>query len=255
MCNNLENKTALVTGGSRGIGLAITQALQKAGARVFVINDQKDTLEELREQCPGIPEPFTFHADIRNRAALEAIRDQLKSEQISLDILVPNAGINFRMLALELPDDNVRKLIDTNFYGTFVTIQVFAPMLLDRPGGRIIVNSSAVAIHGMSLRALYTGTKAGVSGLVRSLAIEFGPYGTTVNAVGPGIVRTPLVQAYMDDHPDRVEATVAHTPLRRLGEPEDVADVVAFLASDASRFITGQTIYIDGGLTVGSSFW
>jgi NAD(P)-dependent dehydrogenase (short-subunit alcohol dehydrogenase family) len=107
----------------------------------------------------------------------------------------------------------------------------------------------------MALRAPYTATKAGLSGLVRSLSIEWGRYGATVNAVGPGIIQTPLTQEYMKQNPERVSAAIANTPLGRLGEPEDVADVVAFLASDAARFITGQTIYVDGGLTAGSSWW
>jgi 3-oxoacyl-[acyl-carrier protein] reductase len=116
------------------------------------------------------------------------------------------------------------------------------------------VTSSLSAIQGTDLRAAYTATKAGLSGLVRSLAIEWGPKGVTVNAVGPGIILTPLTKAYMDQYPERVTATIENTPLRRLGTPEDVADVVAFLASDGARFITGQTVYVDGGISAGNSW-
>jgi NAD(P)-dependent dehydrogenase (short-subunit alcohol dehydrogenase family) len=137
----------------------------------------------------------------------------------------------------------------------FITCQVFGPLLLAKPGGRVVVTSSLSAIHGMNLRAAYAATKAGVSGLVRSLAIEWGPKGANVNAVGPGIIKTPLTMAYMEQFPERVTASIEHTPLRRLGTPEDVADVVAFLASDGARFITGQTIYVDGGISAGSSWW
>jgi NAD(P)-dependent dehydrogenase (short-subunit alcohol dehydrogenase family) len=136
-----------------------------------------------------------------------------------------------------------------------VTCQVFGPLLFARPGGRVVVTGSLSGIHGMNLRAAYAATKAGVSGLVRSLAVEWGPHGVTVNAVGPGIIKTPLTMAYMEQHPERVTATIEHTPLRRLGEPEDVADVVVFLASEQARFITGQTIYVDGGISAGSSWW
>jgi NAD(P)-dependent dehydrogenase (short-subunit alcohol dehydrogenase family) len=118
-----------------------------------------------------------------------------------------------------------------------------------------VITSSVSAIHGMDLRAAYTATKAGLSGLVRALAIEWGPLGVTVNAVGPGVIETPLTKAYMEEHPERVEATVANTPLRRVGQPEDVADVVLFLASDAARFMTGQTVFVDGGLSAGSAWW
>jgi 3-oxoacyl-[acyl-carrier protein] reductase len=189
--------------------------------------------------------------DVRDRSQLERLRDRLTS----LDILIPNAGINTRGKALELADAPLRDMLETNLYGAFVTCQVFAPLLLSKPGGRVVVTSSVAAIHGMDLRAAYTATKAGLTGLVRGLAIEWGPMGTTVNAVGPGVIQTPLTQAYIDQFPERVRATIENTPLRRLGTPEDVADVVAFLVSDAARFITGQTVYVDGGISAGSSWW
>ena len=190
-------------------------------------------------------------ADVRDSDALKAVRDGLSG----LDILVPNAGVNTRVQALELEDEALWEMIHTNLYGVFITCQVFGPLLLARPGGRVVVTSSLSAIHGMNLRAAYAATKAGVSGLVRSLAVEWGPKGVNVNAVGPGIIKTPLTMAYMEQFPERVTATIEHTPLRRLGTPEDVADVVAFLASDRARFITGQTIYVDGGISAGSSWW
>jgi gluconate 5-dehydrogenase len=235
--------------------LAITRALSKAGARLIVVDNDLETLAGVEAEFSSSPRPFTFHADIRERQSLEEIRDQLEKAGIGLNTLIANAGINVRMAALDIPDEGIRNIIDTNFYGTFITIQTFAPLILKHPPGRIVVNSSAAAVHGMNLRAVYAATKAGLSGLVRCLAIEWGPSGTTVNAVGPGIIRTPLTQQYMDEHPDRLEASLANTPLRRIGEPEDVADVITFLVSDASRFITGQTIYMDGGLTAGSAWW
>jgi NAD(P)-dependent dehydrogenase (short-subunit alcohol dehydrogenase family) len=191
------------------------------------------------------------YADVRDRARLEALRSRVDA----LDILMPNAGVNTRVKALELDDASLREILQTNLYGVFVTCQVFGPLLFARPGGRVVVTSSLSAIQGMDLRAAYAATKAGVSGLVRNLAIEWGPNGVKVNAVGPGMIKTDLTQAYMDQFPDRVNATIANTPLRRLGEPEDVADVVVFLASDKARFITGQTIYVDGGISAGSSWW
>ena len=190
-------------------------------------------------------------ADVRDSDALKAVRDRLGN----LDILIPNAGVNTRIQALELEDEALWEMIHTNLYGVFVTCQVFGPLLFARPGGRVVVTSSLSAIHGMNLRAAYAATKAGVSGLVRSLAVEWGPKGVNVNAVGPGIIKTPLTMAYMEKFPERVAATIEHTPLRRLGTPEDVADVVAFLASDGARFITGQTVYVDGGISAGSSWW
>jgi NAD(P)-dependent dehydrogenase (short-subunit alcohol dehydrogenase family) len=146
-------------------------------------------------------------------------------------------------------------MLDTNLYGSFITLQTFVPILARLPGGRVVVTSSVTAVHGMQRRALYSATKAALSGLVRSLAIEWGPQGIAVNAVGPGIIRTPLLEPYIAAHPDRAAAAVSATPLRRLGEPDDVAGVVSFLASDAAAFITGQTIYVDGGISAGDAWW
>lgn len=252
---NLNGCTALITGGTQGIGLAIAKSLAGHGGRIILLGRDPRTREKARAEFPDIPDLLAFVADIRDRKSLESIRDELVEAGIDLNIVVANAGTNVRKPALEASDDEVRQVFDTNLYGTFATLQVFAPLVLKRPGGRIIINSSAVAIHGMALRAPYTATKAGLTGLVRSLAIEWGRFGATVNAVGPGIIHTPLIQNYMEQHPERVAAVVANTPLGRLGEPEDVAGVVAFLASNDAGFITGQTIYVDGGLTAGSSWW
>jgi NAD(P)-dependent dehydrogenase (short-subunit alcohol dehydrogenase family) len=225
--------------------------LRREGARVIAIAKATDQIEAFRREFSGDPLATAEQADVRDRSSLEALRDKLPG----LDILVPNAGVNTRVPALELDDAPLREMLETNLYGVFVTCQVFGPLLFARPGGRVVVTGSLAAIHGMNLRVAYSATKAGISGLVRSLAVEWGPRGVTVNAVGPGIIKTPLTIAYMEQFPERVEATIEHTPLRRLGEPEDVADVVAFLASDSARFITGQTIFVDGGISAGSSWW
>ena len=248
---SLEGKTALVTGGTRGIGLAIVRALRRDGARVIAVGNSKEQIEAFGQEFSQDPLASAELADVRDAGSLKAVRDGLDA----LDILIPNAGVNTRVKALDLEDAALWEMLQTNLYGVFVTCQVFGPLLFVRPGGRVVVTSSLAAIHGMDLRAAYTATKAGLSGLVRSLAIEWGPKGVTVNAVGPGIIETPLTKAYMDKHPERVAATIENTPLGRVGTPEDVADVVAFLASHGARFITGQTIYVDGGVSAGSSWW
>jgi NAD(P)-dependent dehydrogenase (short-subunit alcohol dehydrogenase family) len=248
---SLDGRTALVTGGTRGIGLAITRALRREGARVVAITKSKEQLAVFHGEFAEDPLATAELADVRDRGSLESIRDKLPR----LDILIPNAGVNTRMKALNLPDESLHEMLDTNLYGVFVTCQVFAPLLWAQPGGRVVVTSSISAIHGQDLRAAYAATKAGLSGLVRALAVEWGPLGVNVNAVGPGVIDTPLTRAYMEQFPERVQAAIAHTPLGRIGLPEDVAGVVVFLVSDAARFITGQTIFVDGGISAGSSWW
>jgi NAD(P)-dependent dehydrogenase (short-subunit alcohol dehydrogenase family) len=248
---SFEGKTALVTGGTRGIGLAIVRALRREGAKVVALTKSKEQIDVFHKEFGEDPLASAELADVRDRKSLEKVSHKLDQ----LDILIPNAGVNTRVKMLDLPDEPLREMIDTNLYGVFVTCQVFAPLLMTKPGGRVVITGSLSAIHGMDLRAAYTATKAGVAGLVRALAIEWGPLGVNVNAVGPGIIETPLTRAYMDAHPERVEATIANTPLRRIGKPEDVADVVVFLASDAARFMTGQTVFVDGGVSAGSAWW
>lgn len=248
---NLEGRAALVTGGTRGIGLAIAQSLHEHGARVTAVSRSADNIAAFLHAFAGSPRATAAVCDVRDRAALESLRDSLGG----LDILVANAGIARRVEAIDLEDSALRDIIDTNFYGVFTTCQVMAPLLLAKPGGRVIVTSSISAIQGQRLRVAYCGTKAGVSGLVRALAVEWGPRGCTVNAVGPGVIRTPLTEAYMEAQPGRLQAAIDHTPLRRIGEPRDIGPVVAFLASDGARFITGQTIIVDGGLTAGIDWW
>jgi NAD(P)-dependent dehydrogenase (short-subunit alcohol dehydrogenase family) len=248
---SFEGKSALVTGGTRGIGLAIVRALRGQGCRVIAITKSRDQIDSFHREFAEDPLASAELADVRDRKSLEA----LLSKMNDLDILIPNAGVNTRVKALDLPEEPLRDMLNTNLYGVFVTCQVFVPLLVAKGGGRVVITSSVSAIHGMDLRAAYAATKAGLSGLVRALAIEWGPLGVTVNAVGPGVIETPLTRAYMEEHPERVEATVANTPLRRVGQPEDVADVVLFLASDAARFMTGQTVFVDGGLSAGSAWW
>jgi NAD(P)-dependent dehydrogenase (short-subunit alcohol dehydrogenase family) len=252
---DLNGQVALVTGGASGIGKAITKSLINSGAKVIVVDCREDRLSEMRVEFPDASRLQTYYGDIRIRSDLETIRDEIYRQKLSLNILVANAGLNVRTPALELNDEDLRLMIDTNLYGTIITFQVFVPLLIQNGGGRVIVNSSLVAFYGMTLRAVYTGTKAGLSGLIRSLALEWGPSGVTVNAVGPGVIHTPLIQQYMNENPDRVRQVIEHTPLKRLGTTEDIADVVLFLASDAARFICGQTIVVDGGFSVGTDMW
>lgn len=248
----------LVTGGTSGIGLAIALRFAGQGLPVYVLSRRGEQgLADFDAQVAarGVTRPTVLQADVSDRAALLAIAADLTSAGVSLHAVVGSAGTNVRQPALEVPDDAVRRMIDVNFYGLFETFQVFAPLALGRPSSRFIAISSFNALYGTKLRAVYSGTKAAVSGLVRALSVEWAAQGATVNAVAPGIIDTPLTRGYLQNNPDRAAAGIAHTPVGRLGTVEDVADVVEYLASAGAAFVNGQTISVDGGVTAGSDWW
>jgi NAD(P)-dependent dehydrogenase (short-subunit alcohol dehydrogenase family) len=248
----------LVTGGTQGIGLAIALRLAKTMAPVYLLSfDATKTADKVdaafREL--GLARPTLLEANVADRGRLTQIAEDLARDHVDIGTVVASAGTNVRALALEVEDDAVRSMIDTNLYGLFLTFQVFAPLVLAGPNGRFIALSSLSAIHGQRLRAVYAATKAGVSGLVRALATEWSPMGATVNAIAPGVLRTPLTSAYMDSHPEREAAALAHTLVGRLGTIDDVAFTAEYLASEECGFMTGQTIYLDGGVSAGSVWW
>jgi len=246
-----QGKTVVVTGGTRGIGLAIVRRFVEAGATVVAVSRQESNLQRVRDEFDKNPRVVLEQGDVRDRASLERIRGKLTS----LDVLVANAGHAVRAESSQLDDTSLRDMIDTNYYGAFITCQTFSPLLLERPGGRVILTGSISGEHGQRLRVAYSGTKGAIHAITRGLAVEYGPKGTTVNAIAPGIIMTPLIAAYAEANPERVEAGIAHSALRRLGTPEEIADVALFFASNASRFVTGQVLVVDGGLIMGSEWW
>jgi 3-oxoacyl-[acyl-carrier protein] reductase len=235
---SLEGKNALVTGGSRGIGRAIAEELAAAGASVVV--GYRSGAEEAEEVAKAIGGK-AVQADIS--VAEDAAR--LVEEAGDLHVLVNNAGLTRDGLIARMPDEDWREVIDTNLGGVFHTCRAAARGMMKRRAGSIVNVSSIVGVRGNPGQTNYSAAKAGIIGFTKSLARELGSRGVRANVVAPGYVSTRLTDVLPDELKD---AMLANTPLGRLGDPEDIAGAVRFLASDASAFITGEVLMVDGGL-------
>ena len=235
---SLEGKTALVTGGSRGIGRAIALELGRAGASVVVgYRGGRDEAEAVAAEIGG----RALQADVADPEAAKA----LVEEAGDLDILVNNAGITRDGLLARMPDEDWRDVIETNLSAMFYTCRAVARPMMKKRGGSIVNISSIVGVHGNPGQTNYAAAKAGIIGFTKSLARELGSRGVRANVVAPGYVSTQLT----DVLPDEAKAAMlAATPLGRLGDPADVAGAVRFLCSDAASFITGEVLLVDGGL-------
>jgi 3-oxoacyl-[acyl-carrier protein] reductase len=235
---SLEGRTALVTGGSRGIGRAIVTELASAGANVVIgYRSGADEAAELAAETGG----RAVQADVSS--AEDAAR--LVEEAGEIDILVNNAGVTRDGLLARMSDDDWREVIDTNLSSVFYTCRAVSRPMMRKRAGAIVNLSSIVGLHGNLGQTNYGASKAGIIGFTKSLARELGSRGVRANVVAPGYVTTRLTDAI----PDELKAVMlTNTPLGRLGSPEDVASAVRFLCSDEASFITGEVLLVDGGL-------
>ena len=249
MQNTLTGKVALVTGASRGIGKAIALKLAAEGAAVVInyhgsMEKAKEVKAEI-ESDGGIAE--IMQCNVADYQATEAMIRKVTDDFGRLDILVNNAGITRDGLLMKMSEEDYDTVLDTNLKGTFHCIRFAARQMLRQRGGRIINLSSVSGILGNAGQANYSASKAGVIGLTKSAARELASRGITVNAVAPGFIETEMTAVL----PEKVrESAVAQIPLGTFGTAEDVAEAVAFLASDSARYITGQTIHVDGGMAM-----
>ncbi len=245
----LKDKVAIVTGGTRGIGRAIALKLADQGANIVINyrNSDKES-EELKAilEEKGV-KVLTVKCDISNFEDSKNLMDKCKEVFGKIDILVNNAGITKDTLIMRMKKEDFDNVIDVNLKGTFNCAKHASAIMLKQRFGKIINMTSVVGIAGNAGQVNYAASKAGVIGLTKSLAKELGSRGITVNAVAPGFINTDMTASLSEKVKEEASKNI---PLKRLGDPEDVANLVGFLASDAANYITGQVINVDGGMVM-----
>lgn len=245
----LTGKTALVTGASRGIGRQTAVTLASYGANVIVnYNGSKEKAEEvvslIREKGGSAS---VYGCNVADYAAVETMMKDIVKEHGSLDILVNNAGITKDGLLMKMSEEDYDAVLNINLKGAFNCIKHISRQMLKQKSGHIINLSSVVGVYGNGGQVNYSASKAGIIGLTKSVAKELGSRGITVNAVAPGFIVTEMTDAMPEDAKEQVAERIA---MKKLGSVEDVAELIAFLASDKASYITGQVICVDGGMSV-----
>jgi len=251
---DLTGKVAVITGSSRGIGKAIAEAMAQHGAKVVISSRKQDACDEVAAALNadhGDGTAIAVAASISDKAALQNLVDQTRSQFGRIDILVCNAASNpYYGPMAGISDDQFRKILDNNVIANHWLISMAAPEMIERKEGSIIIVSSIGGLTSSTMIGAYNISKAADFQLARNLAAEFGPSGVRVNCIAPGLVRTDFAKALWEN-PDTLKAVTRTTPLRRIGEPHEIAGAAVYLASPASTFMTGQVMVVDGGSTIG----
>jgi NAD(P)-dependent dehydrogenase (short-subunit alcohol dehydrogenase family) len=247
----LDGRIALVTGGARGLGLTMAKALAEAGAEVALAGRSRETCQTAADDIGAATgrRVRAFGADVTKLDDVQRLAADVEAALGPVDILVNNAGINIRGVVQDLTEADWDAVIDTNLKGPFLCSREFGPRMVGRGWGRVINLGSILSVVALPGRTPYAASKAGVLNLTRVLALEWAGTGVTANAICPGPFGTEMNRSLLDD-PVKYQAFVAQIPMGRWGEVEELTGAAVFLASDASSYVTGSALFVDGGWTV-----
>ncbi|GAB3910848.1 SDR family NAD(P)-dependent oxidoreductase [Larkinella knui] len=246
---SLTGKLALITGGGTGIGFDIARCMVQAGATVVITGRREEPLREAIEKLGETAHYFVN--DVSELSALDALVEQIETTLAPIDILVNNAGINLKKPALEVTDEEFSRIIQTNLNAVFALTRACARRMVPRRSGSILMISSMAAYYGIDRVVAYAASKSGVEGMVKVLASEFSPHNVRVNAIAPGFIETEMSKKAMGGDPDRRDRAMRRTPMGHFGKPDDIGHAAVFLSSDAARYITGASLPVDGGNSIG----
>ncbi len=250
---SLAGKVAVITGSSRGIGRAIAERMAEHGARVVISSRKAAACAEVADVINarhGAGSAIVIPANISSKEDLQRLADESTRMLGRIDVLVCNAASNpYYGPMAGIQDEQFRKILDNNIVANHWLIGFVAPQMMARREGSIIIVSSIGGLRGSSVLGAYCISKAADLQLARNLAVEYGPHNVRVNCIAPGLVRTDFARALWED-PEMLAQRTATTPLRRIGEPDEIAGAAVFLATPASAFMTGQSIVVDGGVTI-----
>jgi len=248
---SLKGKVAVVTGANSGLGKAMATGLAEAGADISLVSRR---MPELREAAQDIEKlgrkAIPISADVTSLKSIEEMVNKVLSEFGRIDILVNNAGTTERMPVESFTEEAWDKVMALNLKGAFFCAQAVGKVMIKQGSGKIINTASLLSVIGVPNAVAYGAAKGGISQITKCMAIEWAKYNINVNAIGPGYFRTPLTKPLQDD-PVRSSQILNRIPMQRWGDPDDLKGIVVFLASEASNYVTGQTIYVDGGWLAG----
>jgi NAD(P)-dependent dehydrogenase (short-subunit alcohol dehydrogenase family) len=249
---DLTGQVALVTGASRGLGQYFGRALAKAGADLILTSRKREALAEFEAEIKAVGRrAVSLDLDVRNHASIQRMTEEAQAAYGQIHILVNNAGCNVRKPALDVTWDDWNLVLDTNLRGSFFVAQAIARHMIPHGYGRIINIGSVTSVFGYAGLAPYTASRGGIRQLTMSLADDWGRHDITVNCLAPGWFKTEQNKVMYEDH-GWVDYLIERIPLKRPGAPHDLDGAIVFLASEASRYVTGQTLLVDGGISTGA---